>query len=189
MLQCPFDSWIKNIAVVSTNHPDNEEKTNRKRPATVREWPFPCITFSHVAVGEGEAWQKLSPLPAPVLEDSSRIFCAVLLCVLLWLHPFGMSQLMQCARLGTWKAKSGVADWQQLSVAAVEKIREESEQQRFSLALASPWLIALPFLSCLDVFFPLWLLLPTESVVIIRWLQWLLFCSPLLKKTCCHSLS
>lgn len=49
-----------------------------------------------------------------------------------------------------------------LWVAAKEKTRGASERQRFSLALTSIWLIALPFLSCLEVFFPLWLLFPRE---------------------------
>lgn len=44
----------------------------------------------------------------------------------------------------------------------MEKTREASEQQRFVLALISIWLVALPFLSCLEVFFLLWLLLPRE---------------------------
>lgn len=54
------------------------------------------------------------------------------------------------------------ADTGVLWAAAKEKTREASKWQRFSLALMSIWLIALPFLSCLEVFFPLWLLFPRE---------------------------
>lgn len=56
------------------------------------------------------------------------------------------------------------ADTGVLWAAAKEKTREASERQRFSLALTSIWLVALPFLSIVP-FFPLWLLFPRERCV------------------------